>query len=69
MRGIHPFSCPVFILSSGLQNVGSMFPKWNPRARVGVYLGHSPCHAGNIALVLNPKTLRVSPQFHIVFDN
>ena len=69
MRGIHPFGCPVFVLLFGLQNVGSMIPKWNPRARVGVYLGHSPCHVGNIALVLNPKTLRVSPQFHIVFDN
>ena len=69
MRGIHPFGYPVFVLSSGLQNAGSMIPKWDPRARVGVYIGHSPCHTGNIALVLNPKTLRVSPQFHIVFDD
>ena len=40
MRGIHSFSCPVFVLSSGLQNAGSMIPKWDPRSRVGVYLGH-----------------------------
>lgn len=36
---------------------------------MGIYLGHSPCHAGNVALVLNPKTLQVSPQFHLVFDD
>ena len=69
IRRFHPFGCPVFVLASGLQNAGSMIPKWDPRARVGIYLGHSPCHSGNVALVLNPKTLRVSPQFHLVFDD
>ena len=65
----HPFGCPVFVLAAGLQSAGSMIPKWDPRARVGVYLGHSPCHAGSVALILNPRTLRVSPQYHIVFDD
>ena len=69
MRTFHTFGCPVFVLASGLQNAGSFIPKWDPRARVGIYLGHSPCNAGNVALVLNPKTLRVSPQYHIVFDD
>jgi hypothetical protein len=69
LRQFHPFGCPVFVLSAGLQSVGSSIPKWDPRARAGIYLGHSPCHAGNVALVLNPHTLRVSPQFHIVFDD
>ena len=31
-------------------------------------MGHSPCHAGSVALVLNPKPLHVSPQFHVAFD-
>ena len=44
-------------------------PKWGPRSRLGIYLGHSPCHAGSVALVLNPKTLNVSPQYYIVFDD
>ena len=69
LRHYHPFGCPVFVLSSGLQSPGSQIPKWDPRARVGIYLGHSPCHAGLVALVLNPKTLRVSPQYHVVFDD
>ena len=46
-----------------------MVPKWDPRSRRGIYVGHSPCHAGSVALVLNPKTLRVSPQFHVAFDD
>ena len=65
----HPFGCPVFVLDSKLQSGSKKLPKWNPRARVGVYLGHLPCHAGSVALVLNPKSLRVSPQFHLIFDD
>ena len=32
-------------------------------------MGHSPCHSGTVALVLNPNTLHVSPQYHVVFDD
>ena len=41
----------------------------DPRSHLGICLYHSPTHAGNIILVLNPKTGLVFPQFHIVFDN
>ena len=34
-----------------------------------MYLGPSPNHARSVALVLNPRTGHVSPQFHIKFDN
>ncbi|KAL7465002.1 hypothetical protein ACHAXS_005332 [Conticribra weissflogii] len=44
-------------------------PKWDPCACLGIYVGQSPNHARNVALVLNPKTGLVSPQFHVVFDN
>ena len=37
--------------------------------RLGIYLGQSPAHAANVALLLNPKTGLVYPQFHVVFDN
>jgi hypothetical protein len=46
-----------------------MIPKWEPRARMGIYVGHSPARASNVALILNPRTGHVSPQFHIVFNN
>ena len=63
------FGCPVYILDERLQSVGGEGPpKWDPRACLGIYLGHSPSHAGSVALVMNPKTCLVSPQFHLVFN-
>jgi len=56
-----------YILDADLQSK-QMLAKWEPRSRLGVYLGHSPSRAGSIALVLNPKTLHVSPYFHVVID-
>ena len=66
----HTFGCPVYILDARLQSVGGGGPpKWDPRARLGIYLGHLPLHAGSVALVMNPKTGLVSPQFHLVFGD
>ena len=36
---------------------------------MGIYIGRSPAHAGNVALLLNPKTGLVSPQYYVVFDD
>jgi hypothetical protein len=44
-------------------------PKWEPLSRTGVYLGHSPFHAGNVALVFNPRTGCILPQYHVVFND
>ena len=33
-----------------------------------IYLGHSPYQAVPVALVMNPATDHVSPQFHVVFE-
>ena len=44
-------------------------PKWKQRARLGIYLGPSPSHACTVALILNPRTGHVSPQFHVKFDD
>ena len=38
------------------------------RSRAGIYLGQSPIHNRNEALVLNIHTGYVSPQFHVKFD-
>eukprot|EP00957_Ditylum_brightwellii_P144229 10989028-Ditylum_brightwellii.AAC.1 len=66
----HTWGCPVMVLDAKLQTgTGTGPPKWEPRARAGVYLDHIPIHAGNVALVLNLQTGHVSPQYHIVFDN
>ncbi|KAL7505265.1 LOW QUALITY PROTEIN: hypothetical protein ACHAXN_002766, partial [Cyclotella atomus] len=69
LRNFHTFGCPCYILDSRVQSNPKGLPKWEPRARLGIYLGHSPAHAGNVALVMNPKTCLVSPQFYVVFDD
>jgi hypothetical protein len=62
--------CPCYILDSRLHNAGSIGPtKWEPRSNICVYLGHSPLHAGRVALFYNQSNGHVSLQFHVVFDN
>ena len=57
------------MLSTRLQNArGVGPPKWEPRSHIGIYLRLLPFHAGSVALVWNPTTGRVSPQYHVVFD-
>ncbi len=65
----HIFGSPCFVLDSRLQSGIASPSKWEPRSRLGIYVGHSPSHAGSVALVLNPWTGHVSPQFHVVFDD
>jgi hypothetical protein len=36
---------------------------------LGIYVSHSPSHSGLVALVLNPRTGHVLPQFHVLFDD
>ena len=67
-KHLHVFGCPVYVLKGKLQSGGSI-PKWDDRARQGIYLGHSRQHAASVSLVLNPKTGYVSPQFHCVYDD
>ena len=62
-----PFGCPVYVLSEALQS-GKPHHKWKERARIGIYLGQSPIHNRNVALVLHRHTGHVSPQFHVRFD-
>ena len=55
--------------SFGCQISKWLYLKWEPKARIGVYLGDSFCHVGSVALVLNPKTLQVSSQYIVVPDD
>ena len=65
----HVWGCPVYVLDPKLQD-GKKLPKWDPRARRGMYLGVSGAHSSlSIARVLNLRTGHISPQFHMVFDD
>ncbi len=65
----HTFGSPCFVLNFCLQSGVEGTPKWEPQSCLGIYVGHSPSHAELAALVLNPWTGRVSPQFHVVFND
>ena len=62
------WGCPIYVLQPTLQD-GKKLPKWQPRSRRGQFVGWSTLHASNVALVRNLNTGRISPQFHVVFDN
>ena len=62
-----PFGCPTYVLKNELAQ-NKPHHKWNHRSRVGIYLGTSPQHGRNVALVLNRETGLVSPQFHVKYD-
>ncbi|MBE0451949.1 MAG: hypothetical protein IBX70_14070, partial [Clostridia bacterium] len=68
LRRLHVWGCPVYVLDPKLQD-GKKLPKWNPRARRGLYLGPSPHHSTLVSRVLNLNTGAVSPQYHIVCDD
>ena len=57
------------MLDTDLQNAGSKIPKLDLRFWLGVYLRQSTYHVGNVELVLNPKTLHLSPQYHVDVDD
>ena len=69
VKSFHTFGCPCYVLDNRLQSGLTILPKWEPRARMGIYVGRSPAHASNVALILNPRTGHVSPQFHVVYDD
>lgn len=53
----------------GIKKSNNIYVQGDPKSSAGVYLGHSPYHASNVALVLNLDTGLVSPHFHVVFDD
>ena len=42
LRDYHTWGCPVYVLESSVQSTLKGLPKWEPRARIGIYLGRSP---------------------------
>ena len=64
----HTFGCPFYVLNYKLHSGSIGPPKWYPRSRVGVYLGHYPMHVGSLALVITPVIGYVSPQYHVLYE-
>ena len=43
--------------------------KWKSCSWLGVNIGHSLFHSGNVPVIYNPVTTHISPQYHVVFDD
>ncbi|CAJ1952569.1 unnamed protein product [Cylindrotheca closterium] len=65
---LHVWGSPVYVLDPKLQD-GKKIPKWDARARRGMYLGVSPTHSSLVSRFLNLQTGYVSPQYHVVIDD
>ena len=61
------FVCPVYVLAQKIQGGGHQH-KWKERSRIGIYLGRSPDHARNAALVMDRTKGFVSLQCHVQFN-
>ena len=68
LRRAHVFGCPVYVLDPTLQD-GHKIPKCDPCSRLGIFVGFSSEHSSLVPLVLNTTTGKISPQFHVVFDD
>jgi hypothetical protein len=68
LRHEHPFGCPAYVLDRKMQG-GMKGPKWESRARIGVYLGNSEHYSSNVRLVQSMSSGLVSPQFHVRHDD
>ena len=62
------FGCPVYVLDATLQDRHKL-PKWALQAHLGVFLGFSTLHSSRVPLVMNVDTGKISPQFHVIFDD
>ena len=60
--------CPAYVLDPKLQN-GKKLLRWSPRSKFGQFLGSSKYHAESVGLIRNLRTGKVSPQYHVVYDN
>jgi hypothetical protein len=70
IKTFHTMFCPCYVLDSRLHNAGSIGPpKWEQKSNIHVYLVHSLFYDGSVALLYNPSTGHVSPQYHVVFDD
>ena len=69
LKNHHTWGCKIYVSDEIFQGNITGIPKWEPQLCAGIYIGQLPFHEGSVALVLNPETGHVSPQFHVVLDN
>ncbi len=68
LRNAHTWGSPCYALEPSLTQAGGKIPKWQPRSRLGQFMGISPLHSESVPVVRNVRTGYMSPQFHTVID-
>ena len=68
LKNQHVWGEPTYVLDPCLQD-GHKIPKFEPRARCGLYLRWLSRHVSTVPLVLNLTTGTILPQFHVVIDD
>ena len=68
LRDAKVFGCPAYVLEPKLQD-GKKIPRWNPRSRLGQFLGRSEIHASSVGLIRNLRTGKITSQYNVVYDN
>ena len=67
IKDFHILGCLVYAIDSRIQDGLKNIPKWDPRSRSIIYLGHSTVNANSMTLVLNPMIGHISPKFNCFF--
>ena len=68
LKNAKVWGCPTYVLDPRLQD-GHKIPKWEPRSRLGQFVGRSMVHSSTVGLIKNTNTGRISSQFHTIYDN
>lgn len=64
LQDLHVWGSPVYVLDSTLAD-GKKLPCW----KRSVYVGISTKHSGSVPLVLNLSSGKITPQYHVVYDD
>ena len=68
LKDLHVWGCPIYVLDPQLQG-GQKLPRREPRSRRGVFMDFSNLQSSKVPLVLKLETRRITPQYHVVFDD
>ena len=58
------WGCPVHMLEPTLQD-GKKLPQWQPRSKLGQFVGRSRTHTTSVRLIKNIKAGGMSSQFYV----
>ena len=68
LQNMHVWGCPCYVLEPTHQDDHEL-PKLQPHSCHAVFVGFSSCHTSLVPLVLNTWSDKISPKYHVVFED